>query len=428
MRKILFVFIYVYLFSLCGVAQGHKDFFSIKGSVHLAKADIMLVRNMDNAIVYEGETDSNGAFVLQAEKGNYSLFVGKKDVILSTFIPIEVNGNMVLDVVIKNRSSLWHLEHLNKMYAYRLLGDTAVFVFNPDSKYPVDVYNAYQLLDRIGIYGLKTKGNSKYLATVEVDNVYRKTNLLELSRHLQLLPVQDIAYVEILPASADNPGGVIRIITQTDKNSFKYGYAPVYESNPPDYEQIKKAISDPSSAYYYPNLLLRFKSYDPTLSGEDYKYLYYGYVFQKGYDPYMKSPYEKKVFSKKKHAQTFSEKDYQKKIDLVNKSLDIYPLDLRMLYHLCVLYNYKGDKDMVKKTYERVHQIILVIRSTGEGQDCESACHVISPFHIDAFFTSNTIQSRSITHDKCEYVKADFGESGIRWWYKGVNYFKTYEP
>jgi hypothetical protein len=54
----------------------------------------------------------------------------------------------------------------------------------------------------------------------------------------------------------------------------------------PDYDLIKKDIQDSSSAFYYPKIMSRLLVYDTTLTIEDYRHLYYGYIFQNDYKPY----------------------------------------------------------------------------------------------------------------------------------------------
>ena len=56
---------------------------------------------------------------------------------------------------------------------------------------------------------------------------------------------------------------------------------------PPDYERLSKLVNDPQGPYYYPDLVRRFAQADTTLTLEQMHCLYYGYVFQKDYDPYI---------------------------------------------------------------------------------------------------------------------------------------------
>ena len=55
----------------------------------------------------------------------------------------------------------------------------------------------------------------------------------------------------------------------------------------PDYDYLKTVINDKSSPFYYPKLLKRFAAADTSLSIEELHCLYYGYVLQPDYNPYL---------------------------------------------------------------------------------------------------------------------------------------------
>ena len=54
----------------------------------------------------------------------------------------------------------------------------------------------------------------------------------------------------------------------------------------PDLEKIKTESTDPDSRYYYPRLLKMFMSNDTVMTDDDYRYFYYGTLFQEDFDPY----------------------------------------------------------------------------------------------------------------------------------------------
>ena len=62
----------------------------------------------------------------------------------------------------------------------------------------------------------------------------------------------------------------------------------------PDNDKIFAAINDSNSEYYYPNLMMRYKSGEP-LTDEQYHHLYYGYAYQAGYRPLNDNPGMTKV-------------------------------------------------------------------------------------------------------------------------------------
>ena len=58
------------------------------------------------------------------------------------------------------------------------------------------------------------------------------------------------------------------------------------EYEKPDYDLIKKNIVDKSSDFYYPTLYNRYISGDSGLNLEESRHIYYGYRYNKDYNPY----------------------------------------------------------------------------------------------------------------------------------------------
>lgn len=52
---------------------------------------------------------------------------------------------------------------------------------------------------------------------------------------------------------------------------------------PVDRDKVKKAVNDDKAPTAYKELLRRFNAFDSTLTLEDYRLLYYGFVFQKSF-------------------------------------------------------------------------------------------------------------------------------------------------
>ena len=78
------------------------------------------------------------------------------------------------------------------------------------------------------------------------------------------------------------------------------------ELKPVDFDRVKKVSQDPRSRYYFPRLEKLYRSNtDTTMNLEDFRNLYYGYMFQEDYNPYRESQYSNKVeqlYYKKPHS------------------------------------------------------------------------------------------------------------------------------
>lgn len=172
----------------------------------------------------------------------------------------------------------------------------------------------------------------------------------------------------------------------------------------PDYEKIKTEIQDTSSIYYYPKLMSRLVGYDTTLTATDYKHLYYGYVFQKEYQPYWRSSDEEKLV-KFYRSTNIAKKDYDKIIELTSHSVSEFPFDLRQLNFMGYIYHLKGNEEMAKKVSLRFHGIFGAIMSSGDGKTCETGFHVISVGHEYVFLNlfQFNMTSQSLTGD-CDYL------------------------
>jgi hypothetical protein len=181
----------------------------------------------------------------------------------------------------------------------------------------------------------------------------------------------------------------------------------------PDYDLIKKEIQDSSSIFYYPKLISRLAQFDTTLNIEDYRHLYYGYLFQNEYKPYWNSPDEEKLV-KFYRSEKIEEKDYDEIIKLASHSIEEFPFDLRQMNFLGYIYHLKGDDEMAKKVSYRFQGSFGAIMSSGDGKTCESGYHVISVSHEYVMLSMFQFQMKqqSFTGD-CDYLELVKDERNI---------------
>ena len=134
---------------------------------------------------------------------------------------------------------------------------------------------------------------------------------------------------------------------------------------------IKKQVADHSQSTFYPTLLKRFNAFDTTLTRDDYRLLYYGFVFQKNYNGNMshhKTDIDRLISAKK----------YKEAIALCDSILNIVPVSLVANYlEASALYqlNQNYAKDIpYRDRYRKLRDAIL---SSGDGYRCQSALKVI---------------------------------------------------
>lgn len=148
----------------------------------------------------------------------------------------------------------------------------------------------------------------------------------------------------------------------------------------PDLEEIRKTTLDPQSPYYFPKLMRKYEVNDTTMTNDEFRHLYLGYMFQEDYDPYRLSPYAgitDELRSKPTHTRA--------EIDTITKyaqlALADNPFDLRQMSFLIHVLK-ERRKDMRAKIWEyRLENLLGAIKSTGTGDSVENAWYVMYPVH-----------------------------------------------
>jgi len=145
------------------------------------------------------------------------------------------------------------------------------------------------------------------------------------------------------------------------------------------HSKIKLAVTDPTSQYFYPNLLEKVKTNPADITEEDCFYLYYGEVFQTSYKriggglSFLRNP-ERTDFDR-----AAMNGNCKKVIRLGKIMLDRNPVDLTVLLHttICI----EKQKKYIDDDYiaQRFRNLLTAIFSTGDGRTKETAIKVTSP-------------------------------------------------
>jgi len=202
---------------------------------------------------------------------------------------------------------------------------------------------------------------------------------------------------------------VVLILLLVATKSFSQGAA----FSVPNYEAIKKEIQNKDSKFNYKKQLQRLQNCDTTLTGEEYRYLYFGYVFQPEYNPYSRSA-DEEALSKYYQSETIDAKDYPEIIRLATHSISVDPFDLRQMNFLSYIYHLSGDEVMAKKIAAKFRGIFEAILSSGDGKTCETGFHVLTVGHEYVFLNVFELQSVSQSLvDHCDYLKFEKGKYKI---------------
>ena len=133
-----------------------------------------------------------------------------------------------------------------------------------------------------------------------------------------------------------------------------------------DFDKIKPAIQDSSSNYYYPILIERFLNFEDLMENE-YKYLYYGSVFQDNYSPYKKSDNEK-IFLEK-----VNKKMFEAAIPYGTEAMKENPMNLKVLLRMLVCYHELDNKETASQYAKLYYALLNVIHRSGDGKSKETA-------------------------------------------------------
>ena len=148
----------------------------------------------------------------------------------------------------------------------------------------------------------------------------------------------------------------------------------------PDLDSIRQETLNPKSRFHFPKLLKKYEVNDTTMTPEEFRYFYFGYMFQEDFDPYRESPYPGMIdHYRQSPTHTKEEADTIEKY--ARLALEDNPFDLRQMSFLVHVLKEK-KKTMRAKIWEfRLENILGAIKSTGTGDSTENAWYVIYPSH-----------------------------------------------
>ena len=152
------------------------------------------------------------------------------------------------------------------------------------------------------------------------------------------------------------------------------------EVKPVDFNRVKQVTQNPNSCYFFSNLERLYRSNtDTTMVLEDYRNLYYGYLFQEDYNPYRQSEYSDKVeqlYYKKPHSR--AECDSIEKYAELSLDDNIFDFDQMQFFIFVLKEKKKHARSLVRSN--KLERLIAAIMSSGKGTK-DSPWVVICPQH-----------------------------------------------
>lgn len=157
----------------------------------------------------------------------------------------------------------------------------------------------------------------------------------------------------------------------------------------PDMQKIKTESTNPASKFYYPKLLRQFLSNDTVMTDEDYRYFYYGTLFQEDYDPYRPYPFKKELEQTRPlyfKQENLTRAERTQIENLAKRSLENNPLDLSQLMYRVYVYEKNRKYNLAKIWKHKLDHLLLTIAGSGSGDSKENAWVVVYPSHEFEFF------------------------------------------
>lgn len=148
----------------------------------------------------------------------------------------------------------------------------------------------------------------------------------------------------------------------------------------PDYKSIERNINDGASNFNYANLMQRYELGDSTMTIDEQRHLYYGYVFQPAYNPADTSQYNAQMATVL-NRQHFSDQDYDEVLQFADALLAEDPFNLRALNAKLLVYAQKNNVDAYKKTAQKRNIVQQAIVSSGDGMSKTTPYYVIKVAH-----------------------------------------------
>lgn len=145
-----------------------------------------------------------------------------------------------------------------------------------------------------------------------------------------------------------------------------------------DLEEVKATVTDPRSPLSWEKLMERFEADDTTMTLEEYRYLYFGTIFQEDFNPYRHSAYADRI-APLTHQSTHTRAELDTLAKYTQKALLDTPFDLNQINFLIYALRAKGKVNLADIWQYRLNNLLKAIVTTGSGSDTTAAWYVIYP-------------------------------------------------
>ena len=189
----------------------------------------------------------------------------------------------------------------------------------------------------------------------------------------------------------------------------------------PDEDDIVDRIMDSQSEYYYPNLMMRYRSGDTTFTEEHYHYLYYGFAYDENYRPLDPNHALDRFFGLVERLNVDApEVDLLRTLIVTGEEvMQRDPFSPKVLNVMAFAYGALGESLKEKIFYNHLTNIIGVIESSGDGTSEKSPRHVLMFSHARDVLASHGLEFRTskLMSRNIEYIPLEKPEGKVKGYY-----------
>lgn len=151
----------------------------------------------------------------------------------------------------------------------------------------------------------------------------------------------------------------------------------------PDEEDILHQTLSTASPYYYTNLMLKYTNGNEPLSDLEYYYLYYGYIYQDSYRPFVENRAFDNMLTIMSSIDPERPKvgDLERLIEAGIESMDVDPFNPKMLNMMAFAYGCLDDPQREQLYFNHLNGILSAIESSGTGRKEDSPWHILMFSH-----------------------------------------------
>lgn len=176
----------------------------------------------------------------------------------------------------------------------------------------------------------------------------------------------------------------------------------------PDEDDILHQTLSATSPYYYTNLMLKYRNGLEGLTEEEYFYLYYGYLYQESYRPFVENRAldEMLLIMSSVDVEMPSVAQLQSLIESGMEAMELDPFNPKVLNMLAFAYGALGDVQREQLYFDHLNGVLHTIESSGTGLKESSPWHILMFSHAYDLLASKGYQygqSRIISRN-VEYV------------------------